>query len=324
MALSSRVGRALGDCAMSPPLQRRLPPGRGVAWQMGLACVAAVVGTVLVMAIGGGMSGPAERIAPAPRLAEAASSAMTSGKSAEALPLRETSSGDPGPAVDATGAIVAERRGASPDMAPAPAPDSAPRVQAIAPERPLDDRPRSGKTASSGPFAVPEMQPSSLRRPGFASLPPVAPAASEPPAAEPAALPRAPSPLEADDPLVRTSAATPTACLPPALQQALRDAAARFGAITLVSTTALHSHNHAGGSARAKMHLTCQAVDFRPPSGQMKQVVAFLKGRAGLGGVEGYRDDVIHIDAAPGQAMARRAPSRKIAPIMEEGDTSAE
>jgi hypothetical protein len=105
-----------------------------------------------------------------------------------------------------------------------------------------------------------------------------------------------------------TSAKAPTECLPPGLKAVLQEVQARFGPVTLVSTTALHTDNHSHGSTRHKMHTDCRAVDFKV-QGDLQAVLAFLKSRPEVGGINSYRNNgVIHIDQNPRPAVAAKRP----------------
>lgn len=108
--------------------------------------------------------------------------------------------------------------------------------------------------------------------------------------------------------LVSASSDAPTACLPGSLRTALADAASRFGPLTVISTQHLNTRNHAAGSARHKLHETCKAVDFRVDPQRAAEVKAYLRARPGIGGVESYRDGVVHIDADESRTAARSSP----------------
>jgi uncharacterized protein YcbK (DUF882 family) len=98
----------------------------------------------------------------------------------------------------------------------------------------------------------------------------------------------------------------PTSCLSQGLRSVLQDVQARFGPVTLVSTTELHTDNHAKGSVRHKLHGDCQAVDFKI-NGELNAVTAYLRTRSEVAGINTYKNNrVIHIDAAQTQAIARR------------------
>ncbi len=81
----------------------------------------------------------------------------------------------------------------------------------------------------------------------------------------------------------------------------------RFGPVTIVSTTHLHTANHSPGSIREKLHLDCKAVDIRTPR-DPKEVMAYLRSRPEVGGVNTYMNKVIHFDLNANYAsrMSRR------------------
>jgi uncharacterized protein YcbK (DUF882 family) len=92
------------------------------------------------------------------------------------------------------------------------------------------------------------------------------------------------------------SASVPIACLPSELIDVLRDVEARFGPVTLVSTTHLHTDNHSRGSTRHKLHTGCKAVDFKVKA-DVKAVTAYLRSRPEVAGINSFRNNgVIHID----------------------------
>jgi Peptidase M15 len=102
------------------------------------------------------------------------------------------------------------------------------------------------------------------------------------------------------------ASAAPTACLPAGLRSVLKDVEARFGPVTLVSTTELHTDNHSRGSVRHKLHSACQAVDFKV-KGNGKAVVSYLRSRPEVAGINSYGNNgVIHIDHAEPRQIARR------------------
>lgn len=304
----------------------RSPVERSIGWQLGIACALAAAGAAGLMVVD---RGPAE--SPEPVVAVAAPSApaaMPSGKALDVLPALAALPPGPQPAGQA---------GEPPGQAYTPDAEP-PRAEASRAEEATASASRPFLfTDSLADFTLGGLEtrpPAARENPpvvtAFHRLPPPRPA--DPPSGATALPPPA---VEAQAPaagtaelgdLVRVGAETPTLCLPNALKDGLREAAARFGAITLVSTTSLRSDNHAHGSARAKMHAACQALDFTPPPGKLKEVVAYLKSRGDLGGIEGYRNNVVHVDARQQvQAVARRVvPRKKVTPILEEGDTTAE
>lgn len=87
----------------------------------------------------------------------------------------------------------------------------------------------------------------------------------------------------------------PTDCLPQALQNVLQALQAKFGQVTVVSTTHLQSDNHSRGSTRDKLHQACKAVDIRAAR-DTREVLAFLKSRPEVGGINSYRNRLVHFD----------------------------
>jgi uncharacterized protein YcbK (DUF882 family) len=90
---------------------------------------------------------------------------------------------------------------------------------------------------------------------------------------------------------------TPMECVPATLKTVLNEVSARFGPLTIVSTTHLQTDNHVSGSDRAKLHAACKAVDFRIEGAATDEVLRYLRGRRGIAGLTSYRGGLIHIDA---------------------------
>ncbi|MEL6287273.1 MAG: D-Ala-D-Ala carboxypeptidase family metallohydrolase [Pseudomonadota bacterium] len=91
-------------------------------------------------------------------------------------------------------------------------------------------------------------------------------------------------------------AAAPTSCLPSSLKSTLAQIRKRFGAPRILST-----HRPGAtvrGTGRRSLHASCRAVDFHPPRGKYRAVVAWLK-RNHPGGVGTYSGthNHIHIDS---------------------------
>ena len=102
------------------------------------------------------------------------------------------------------------------------------------------------------------------------------------------------------------AASAPTDCLPASLRGVLKDVEARFGAVTLVSTTALRTDNHSRGSTRHRLHAACKAIDFKV-KGDRWAVVAYLRARPEVAGVNTYGNNgVIHMDHNERRQVARR------------------
>ena len=100
-----------------------------------------------------------------------------------------------------------------------------------------------------------------------------------------------------------SSAAAPIECLPEALRNVLNEIQTRFGGVTVVSTTHLKTDNHSPGSARANMHAACKAVDIRTTD-DPKDVLAYLRSRPEVGGINTYRNRLVHFDLNPGYQAA--------------------
>ena len=66
--------------------------------------------------------------------------------------------------------------------------------------------------------------------------------------------------------------------------------------------------NHRSGSFREGLHHACKAVDFRPDRNRIREIKAYLRSRQEIGGVESYRDGVVHIDFAAGLARRLQTP----------------
>jgi hypothetical protein len=116
--------------------------------------------------------------------------------------------------------------------------------------------------------------------------------------------------------VMASSAIAPLECLPEALRTVLNEVLSRFGGVTIVSTTQLQTDNHSPGSARANMHTACKAVDIKTTN-DPNDVLAYLRSRPEVGGVNTYRNRVIHFDLNPGyqaaSARSRTAQPRRTA-----------
>jgi hypothetical protein len=111
---------------------------------------------------------------------------------------------------------------------------------------------------------------------------------------------------------VASSSAAPTGCLPAALRTVLIDLEKRFGKVTIVSTTTLHTDNHSRGSIRANLHSACKAVDIKTPR-EPKDVIAYLRTRPEVGGINTYRNRVIHLDLNPNYKQTAGSQKRRTA-----------
>ena len=161
--------------------------------------------------------------------------------------------------------------------------------------------------------ALPPATPPVVERPRPTPEPPLATASvapPKPPVRQPELLPLPAAGAKG----VKVGAAAPTECLPGELRAVLADVAARFGDIAVVSTHKLNTVNHSSGSIREKLHHACNAVDFRPDRDRIDEVKKYLRSRPEIGGVESYRNGVVHIDrkgseAAGVQAFGARRPA---------------
>ena len=108
-------------------------------------------------------------------------------------------------------------------------------------------------------------------------------------------------------------ASAPTQCLPPELLAVVADVSARFGPVTMVSTTRLNTDNHSPGSTRDKLHTSCKAVDFKV-QGRLQEVLAYLRTRKEVNGINSYRNNLVHIDFNERHSVAGVQPARQRRP----------
>lgn len=94
------------------------------------------------------------------------------------------------------------------------------------------------------------------------------------------------------------AASTSTGCLPGALKRKLSQIRSKFGPVRVISTH--RPGARIAGSGKRSLHSACRAVDFHPPRGQYRAVVAWLKANHG-GGVGTYSCGMhhIHMDNGP-------------------------
>jgi hypothetical protein len=273
-----------------------------LVWSLGTAATFAILFTGLLYIVNERRSSPAgENPAPAPAAASARTSQAE--KPADPKPTSDRLAQNPAlPQPNAnTGAPDAMPTGA---LQPPPPPD--------APAAPSPNSTDQGvATSAPAPAPAPRSQvPQSLARlPDDTVTPPDPPAAdAQQPAQVDAVLP---PPRAADLP---TGSVTPaqdeapalkialagkdieTECLADNVKHALDAVAAKFKNVSLVSTTILHTKNHAQGSERAKIHAACHGVDLRA-KGQTDAVAAFLRKQDGIGAVQTFGDGIIHADA---------------------------
>jgi hypothetical protein len=145
------------------------------------------------------------------------------------------------------------------------------------------------------------------------------------PSAEPGLARAAPATAPERGSLIETAAA-PLQCLPDEAKGVLAELAKAVGEVEIVSTTELHTDNHSPGSARAKLHGACRAVDLKA-GGRTAEAAAFLRSRSEIAAVQPYRNGVIHIDfrqGAKAAAESRPRPSRRIRAARSAEATPAE
>ena len=107
---------------------------------------------------------------------------------------------------------------------------------------------------------------------------------------------------------------TGSGCLPGTLKTRLAQIRARFGSVRVIST--FRRGARVAGTGRSSFHASCRAVDFYPPRGKYRAVVAWLR-RNHFGGIGTYSCAMhhIHIDNGPRRsfhqcAKRRNRPSR--------------
>jgi hypothetical protein len=88
-----------------------------------------------------------------------------------------------------------------------------------------------------------------------------------------------------------------SSCLPSSLKSRIAQINQKFGRVSVIST---YRRGARMPSGRRSFHASCQAVDFKPPSGKYAQVAGWLKANHG-GGVGTYSCGLhhIHIDSGP-------------------------
>jgi hypothetical protein len=99
--------------------------------------------------------------------------------------------------------------------------------------------------------------------------------------------------------LLSTSAqAAKTGCLPASVKARLNQIRKKFGPVKVISTH--RPGARIAGSGKRSYHASCRAVDFHPPKGKYRQVLAWLKANH-KGGVGSYSCGMhhIHIDNGP-------------------------
>ena len=98
--------------------------------------------------------------------------------------------------------------------------------------------------------------------------------------------------------VTQTVYAASTGCLPASLKAKLSQIRSKFGPIRIAS--AHRPGARIAGTGKRSYHASCRAVDFYPPKGKYRQVVAWLKSNHS-GGVGTYSCGMhhIHIDNGP-------------------------
>lgn len=99
-------------------------------------------------------------------------------------------------------------------------------------------------------------------------------------------------------PASAASATTGAGCLPGSIKATLNAIRSKFGPVTIVST--FRRGARIAGSGRASLHASCRAVDFHPPKGKYKTVLAYLQ-KTHSGGLGTYSCGMhhLHIDNGP-------------------------
>src|SRR5215207_4375171 len=306
------VARALPKLSRTAQLRpHALSTGRGrpsLAWYLGGAATFALVATVGLVAYerqGRSLKAEAARPASAAKLAAAPQPTPPQKPPAPApqpppaVPAAAPAAVAPAPAAPAAPAPVRATAAVSTAAIAPPAASPAPVARPAAPAPSASDAPPV--LAFAAPAARNEASASSPAP--LLSPRPAAPQASPAPAAAEPASPAAASPAPASPApewparsrSFIESAAAPTNCLPAALRTVLGDLAAKFPEVKVIATRGLQTDNHSSGSARAKMHDACMAVDIRTGAA-VAEVTAYLRTRREIAGLNSYRNGVIHLD----------------------------
>src|SRR5215207_10150766 len=306
------VARALPKLSRTAQLRpHALSTGRGrpsLAWYLGGAATFALVATVGLVAYerqGRSLKAEAARPASAAKLAAAPQPTPPQKPPAPApqpppaVPAAAPAAVAPAPAAPAAPAPVRATAAVSTAAVAPPAASPAPVARPAAPAPSASDAPPV--LAFAAPAARNEASASSPAP--LLSPRPAAPQASPAPAAAEPASPAAASPAPASPApewparsrSFIESAAAPTNCLPAALRTVLSDLAAKFPEVKVIATRGLQTDNHSSGSARAKMHDACMAVDIRTGAA-VAEVTAYLRTRREIAGLNSYRNGVIHLD----------------------------
>lgn len=96
----------------------------------------------------------------------------------------------------------------------------------------------------------------------------------------------------------RVKWSAPSNCVPGSLKAVIDKVAARFGPITVNSTSRSRAKNARVGGRSKSYHLGCRAVDFRV-HGSTKGLIVFLAAQKNIGGIKRYSSGFYHIDNGP-------------------------
>jgi hypothetical protein len=93
----------------------------------------------------------------------------------------------------------------------------------------------------------------------------------------------------------RSGPSTDRACLPAALKDVLATIETRYGPVRVISTH--RPGARIAGTSHMSLHATCRAVDFHPPSGKYREVLAYLRAswKGGIGTYSGQHHH-LHVD----------------------------
>jgi peptidase M15-like protein len=93
----------------------------------------------------------------------------------------------------------------------------------------------------------------------------------------------------------RGAPSTSHACLPFAIKNALSTIESQFGPVQVISTH--RPGARIAGTRHASLHSSCRAVDFHPPRGRYREVLAYLRNNweGGIGTYSGQMHH-LHID----------------------------
>ncbi len=98
--------------------------------------------------------------------------------------------------------------------------------------------------------------------------------------------------------MTTTAQAASTKCLPGVVKKRLAQIRSKFGKVRVISTH--RPGARIAGSGKRSYHASCRAVDFHPPKGKYRAVLAWLKSNH-KGGVGSYSCGMhhLHVDNGP-------------------------